>query len=207
MIMKNRLRLLSVCVISFAIVSMISCKKGDTGPAGPAGPAGAAGPTGPAGAAGAQGPTGSSGNGNVMQFIYAPTDNDGNLTGLDLTGTAPDNNYLPLVMYSPNDTLEKCAWFVYLIKGAGYFAIPGAGAGDASTYSFSYGYYVQDSALFIISRPTGPGEVYDAVSIVRILFSDQVISNSTHGSSNNHGLPNIDFKNYAEVKKYYNLPY
>jgi hypothetical protein len=204
--MKSISRLLTVYAITLAIVSMISCKKGDTGPAGPAGPAGSAGPTGPAGAAGAQGPTGASGNANVMQYVYAPVDNNGNFTGLDLTGAAPLDNYLALSLYAPNDTLDKAAWFMYLFKDGAYYAIPGAGVGDSSTYSFSFGYYVQDSALFIVSRPTGKGEIYDAIKLVRILISNVGPTGTTHGGSGRRGLPDIDFRNYAEVKKYYNLP-
>jgi hypothetical protein len=205
MTMKRFPRFLIVYAITLAIVSFTSCKKGDTGPAGPAGPAGAAGPTGPAGAAGAQGPTGVSGNANVMQYIYAPVDANNNFTGLDLTGVAPTANYLALVLYAPHDTLGKCAWFMYLNKQGVYYAIPGAGVGDSSTYSFSFGYYVTDSALFVVSRPTGIGEIYDAIKLVRILISN-ISPNSTQGGSGRRGLPDIDFKNYAEVKKYYGLP-
>lgn len=202
-------RLLTVFAIALSIISMPSCKKGDTGPAGPAGPAGAAGPTGPTGAAGAQGPTGVSGNANVMQYIYAPVDANQNFTGVDLTGAAP-NNGLGLLIKVPNDTADICAWFTYLYKDGFWYAVPGAAYNDASTYSFSYGYVdvtePLDSAVFFVDRTAGPGEVYDAMRIVRILISN-VSTNSTGGTgtARRHGLPDIDFKNYLEVKKYYNL--
>ncbi|WP_431216003.1 collagen-like triple helix repeat-containing protein [Puia sp. P3] len=48
---------LFIATATLLIVSLISCKKGDTGPAGPAGPTGAT---------GAPGPTGPQGNANVM---------------------------------------------------------------------------------------------------------------------------------------------
>ena len=48
---------LFIVTATLLIVSIVSCKKGDTGPAGPAGPTGAT---------GAPGPTGPQGNANVM---------------------------------------------------------------------------------------------------------------------------------------------
>ena len=205
--MKSISKLVTACAITIATVSMISCKKGDTGPAGPAGPAGAQGAQGPQGL---QGPTGQNGNANVMQYVYAPTDNTGqNFLGIDFTKPAPDSNYLGLRILVQNDTADICAWFTYLYYNGVWAAIPGAGLGDNSTYSFAYGY--EDLALpldtcdFFINRETGPGAVYDAVRIVRILISNASTS-STHGSGKYPGLPNIDFNNYLEVKKYYNLP-
>ncbi|HVU55042.1 MAG TPA: hypothetical protein VHD83_08295 [Puia sp.] len=207
--MKSITRLVA-CAITIATVSIISCKKGDTGPAGPAGPAG---PQGIQGVQGLPGPTGQDGNANVMQYVYAPTDQSGqNFTGIDLTKPAPDSNYIGLQLLVKNDTADISAWFVYMFKvvnGYGYWAaIPGPGLGDQSTYSFSYVYEdVQeplDTCDFFIDRVTGPGEVYDAIRIVRILISN-VGTNSTHGSGRLPGLPNIDFSNYEEVKKYYHL--
>jgi hypothetical protein len=204
--MKSFARLLSVFAIALAIISMPSCKKGDTGPAGAAGPAG---PTGPTGPTGAQGPTGQSGSGDATQYIYAVADNSGNLTdAIDLTGAAPDENKFGLIIPTSNDTLEMAAWFMYLYKDGGWYAVPGAGEGDASTYSFSYGYInqTQDTSIFLASRVSGPGEMYQAMRIVRIMIGN-VITNSTgrSSSSGRRGLPDIDFKNFAEVKKYYNL--
>ena len=204
--MKSISRLVAACAITIATVSMISCKKGDTGPAGPAGPQGAQGAQGPQGL---QGPTGQSGNANVMQYVYAPTDQSGqNFLGIDLTKPAPDSNYVGLRLLQLNDTADICAWFTYLYSNGTWAAVPGGGLGDGSTYSFQYGY--EDKALpldtcdFFIVRETGPGAVYDAIRIVRILISN-VSTSSTKGSKY-PGLPNIDFNNYLEVKKYYNLP-
>ena len=195
--MKSFTRL-AVCAITIATVSIISCKKGDTGPAGPAGPAGAQGAQGVQGVAG---PSGQSGNANVMQYIYFA-----DASGIDLTGPAPNQNKFGLLIDASNDTLENCAWFMYLHRDGAWFGIPGAGEGDTSTYSFFYGYISNalDTAIFLASRTSGPGEVFDAMKVVRILVSGTV-TNSTGGSGNRRGLPNIDFSNYEEVKKYYNL--
>ena len=202
--MKRITTLMSVCAITIAIVSMTSCKKGDTGPAGPAGPAGAAGA---AGAVGPIGPTGQDGNANVMEYFFVPNDGT-NLTGLDLT-----QGGVALGQLLPNDTLDRAAWFAYLFDFTSSdgstsinVAIPGIGLDNKSTYSWIYenGLVNKDSAYFYITTTTGPGEIYDGVKLVRILLSN-VATDNTGGGNGRRGLPNIDFKNYAEVKKYYNL--
>lgn len=208
--MKRITRLMSICAITIAIVSMTSCKKGDTGPAGPAGPAG---PTGPTGAAGAVGPTGQSGNANVMEYVYLPNDGT-NLTEVDFTTTTPATpNGITLGLKLPNDTLNKAAWFAYLFSFTAAtgnntvnVAIPGYGIDNQSNYSFLYynSFTNADSAYFSFTRTAGPGEIYDGIKLVRILLSNAA-TNSTGGGNGRRGLPNIDFKNYAEVKKYYNL--
>jgi hypothetical protein len=206
--MKRITRLMSVCAITIAIVSMTSCKKGDTGPAGPAGPAGAAGA---AGAAGPIGPTGQTGNANVTQYVFVPVDANNTLTGVDLTKGGVEAAFL-----LANDTLDKCAWFAYLFNftssdfsTTGTVAIPGIGFDNKSSYSFQYfnGLVNHDSAYFDFITAVAPGEIYDGIKLVRVLLSNaNAILSTRGGSGNNRGLPNIDFKNYAEVKKYYNLP-
>lgn len=199
--MKSISRQVTVFAVAVAMVSFISCKKGDTGPAGPAGPAG------PTGAQGPVGPTGQSGNANVMTYNYFPTSN-GNLTGVDLSQPKP-NNGIEIDFKVLNDTLDKAAWFVYLYHDPAWFAIPGESLYDSSTYSVTYGYSDKaapfDSAFFIITRPTGPGAVYHGLRIVRILLSDLFTNSTGGGSGSRRGLPNIDFSNYEEVKKYYHL--
>ncbi|HEY4208521.1 MAG TPA: hypothetical protein VGM31_16965 [Puia sp.] len=203
----KRFSRLAACAITIAMVGIISCKKGDTGPAGPAGPAGPQGPQGVQGLQGLPGTTGQSGNGNVMQYVYAPVDQSGqNFLGIDLTKPAPDSNFFGIRIIVPNDTADICAWFCYLYKNGVWTAIPGIAPDDQSTYNFWFGY--EDAALpldtcdFIIDRTAGPGDVYDAIRYVRILISN-VGTNSTSGGK--PGLPNIDFSNYLEVKKYYHL--
>jgi hypothetical protein len=160
-----------------------------------------------------QGPTGQNGNANVMQYIYEPTDGNDNPIGIDMTKPGPDSNYLGLLVPVGNDTADKAAWFAYWFTPvdsihAFWTAIPGAGFDNQSTYNFTYGYIddtsPRDSCAFFITRTSGPGEVYLALRLVRILISN-VSTNSTGGSGNRRGLPNIDFSNYEEVKKYYHL--
>src|SRR5882757_9432398 len=209
--MKRITRLMSICAITIAMLSMASCKKGDTGPAGAAGPAGPTGPTGPAGAAGAVGPTGQSGNANVMQYVYLPNDGT-NLTGVDFTVVATPVVELQITL--ANDTLDKAAWFAYFFNFASAtgtntysVAIPGYGFDGQSNYSFIYGYdpATANLAFFDFTRVLGPGEIYDGIKIVRILLSNAGTT-STHGGNGRRGLPDIDFKDYNAVQKYYNLP-
>lgn len=207
--MKRITKLMSVCAITIAMVSMISCKKGDTGPAGPAGPAGAAGP---AGVAGAVGPTGQDGNANVTEYAYIPNDGT-NLTGVDLTLAGPHGGFIDLGLLLPNDTLDKAAWFGYLFNFTSNdgstsvtVALPGVGLDNKSTYGLIYfnGFTNTDSAYFEFGTSVGPGEIYDGIKLVRILLSN-VSTDAVGGGNGRRGLPNINFKNYAEVKKYYNL--
>jgi hypothetical protein len=197
--MKRITKLMSVCAITIAMVSMISCKKGDTGPAGPAGPAGAAGP---AGVAGSMGPAGQDGNANAMQYIFGDFKSDGTInTQFDFTQGGYE-----LTIPLPNDTLDNAAWFAYLIQGGANTAIPGFGYDNLTQYNFVYGYdgTTADQGDFFVSPVSGPGELVDAIKVVRILISNTEI-NSTHGGNGRRGLPDIDFKDYNAVKKYYNL--
>jgi len=144
-----------------------------------------------------------------MQYIFAPLNPDTTFAGItNFTKVATDSAYVGLLLKVLNDTADVSAWFTYLYKGGFWFAVPGAGIGDSSTYSFSYGYVdvttPLDSAAFFIDRVTGKGEVYDAIRIVRILISGTATGSTRGGKI--PGLPNIDFNNYLEVKKYYNLP-
>lgn len=198
--MKSISRLVAVIAVTIAMVSVISCKKGDTGPAGPAGPAGTAGPTGPTGA---PGPTGQSGNANVMAYDYFPQN------GIDLSQAKPNNGF-ELDFLVENDTLDISAWFVYLFKNPAWFAVPGESWYDSSSYTFTNGYFdvaaPYDTAFFVVTRPSGPGGIYDGIRIVRILLSGITnITDGTRSSGDRRGLPNIDFRNYEEVKKYYHL--
>ena len=197
--MKSISRLLTVCAITIAVVSFVACKKGDTGPAGPAGPQG---PAGSAGAKGDIGPTGQTGNANVMEYFFFPNDS------IDLSLPAP-NNGIGLRISLPNDTLDLSAWFIYLYKFPLWYAIPGHAENDASSYSFSFGYLdittPVDSAYFFVDRVTGPGEKYEGLKLVRILTNDLITDGAGGTTRTRRALPNIDFSNYEEVKKYYNL--
>ena len=66
--MRKRLHFLPYLLGMAIIMSVSSCKKGDTGPAGPAG---AAGPTGATGASGPQGPAGAPGATGTANVIYS----------------------------------------------------------------------------------------------------------------------------------------
>jgi hypothetical protein len=146
-----------------------------------------------------------------MQYVYLPNDGT-NLTGVDFTD--PANPGIELTITLTNDTLDKAAWFAYYFNftssdgsTSASVAIPGYGFDGLSNYSFIFGYDTQtaDLAFFDFTKVVGPGEIYDGIKIVRILLSDATDGTSTHSSSGRRGLPDIDFKDYNAVKKYYNL--
>jgi hypothetical protein len=174
-------------VLMFVLV-IISCKKGDQGPAGPAGQAGAAGATGATGATGAQGPQGVAGNANVTQYTFAGQN-------FAINGTAI------LQVSTSADTMNRSAWFVYLVRPSGnVYPIPGFGVNGSSDYRL-YWSFVSGKVNFSIGKISGPGEEY-SIRIIRI-YANTV----TTGGRMATQLPDIDFNDYYAVCKYYDLPY
>jgi hypothetical protein len=169
---------------------------GPTGPqgaTGPIGPQGATGPTGPQGATGPIGPQGIAGNANVTQYTYNNT--------FDFTANLDFN----LQVSTTLDTMNRSLWFVYL-KFNGvfeyYYSLPGFGYNGSTNYRNTF-YYNAGAIKVIhnITLLTGPGEVYSGIKIIRI-YANTV----TTGGRISTPLPNIDFKKYEEVQRYYNLP-
>lgn len=171
-------------VVLMIVLVIISCKKGDQGPAGPAGTTGAAGP---AGATGAQGPQGVAGNANVTQYNFAGQN-------FAINGIAI------LQVNTSADTMNRSAWFVYLVRPSGnVYPIPGFGVNGSSDYRL-YWSFVSGKVNFSIGKTSGPGEEY-SIRIIRI-YANTV----TTGGRMTTQLPDIDFKDYYAVCKYYNLP-
>ncbi|MEP6747840.1 MAG: hypothetical protein ABJB86_08940 [Bacteroidota bacterium] len=160
------------CILIMTIVG--ACKKVDAGPAGPAGPAGA---TGPAGIAG---------NANATQYIF-PSHN------------FRDGADAVLTVNTTEDTVNRSAWFVYLIyaRSSGY-PVPGFGYDNLAQYGMSWVY--DQKAIFTITRIAGQGENYLNIRIVRIY------TNSSTGDRTKRSLPDIDFNDYDAVRRYYQLP-
>lgn len=173
------------CVVLMIVLAIISCKKGDQGPAGPAGN------TGPAGAIGAQGPQGVAGNANVTQYTFA---------GQNFATAAATN----LQVTTTADTMNRSAWFVYLVRASGnVYPIPGFGVNGSSDYRLYWSFYIFTSKVnFSVTKVSGPGEEYSSIRIIRI-YANTV----TTGGRMATQLPDIDFKDYYAVCKYYNLPY
>src|SRR5258706_11790761 len=96
--MRKKIHFLPYILSMAMVMTIFSCKKGDTGPAGPAGPAG---PSGSAGASGPAGPSGAPGTANVIYSDWLkPTwhvdtvINGDTLWFVDITATKLDTNIL-----------------------------------------------------------------------------------------------------------------
>jgi len=166
----------------------ISCQKEESepGPQGPAGPIGPQGLQGLQGATGPQGPIGMSGNANVMQYNYGSQN-------FAL-------GYKILQVVTTLDTMERCAWFVYLYYQplARWYQIPGFAYNAATNYRLSMG-HVSGKVHIYIDRE-GPGETYTKAKVIRV-YANNIIT----GGRVSNQLPDIDFSDYEAVKKYYNL--
>jgi hypothetical protein len=172
-------RFLSI-IVFFSIV-IFSCKKGDVGPAGPAGPQGPQGP---------QGPVGVAGNANATQYTFGTTN----------FATTPT---VVLQVTTTADTMNRSAWFVYLIRSGGnVYPIPGFGLNGTSDYRV-YWSYAGGKANFTITRVSGAGEEYATIRVIRIYVNTLM----TGGRFANPYLPEIDFTDYYAVRNYYGFPY
>ena len=187
-----------------ASIFFASCgKDGDVGPAGATGATGATGANGSTGAAGAtgatglQGPAGQNGNANVRQYLFSNGNNP-----IDLVTQAS----VGLGITTTQDTVLGSAWLAYFIDTASVItAVPGMVYGydatgnvaSVSNWAFSYQYLTTQGG-FYFDRTSGPGNTLAYIRLVRIWLGS--------GSRTSASLPNIDFKDYNAVKKYYNLP-
>ncbi len=176
-IMKQSKMLVAVIVL---ILAIISCKKGDTGPEGPQGPQGQQ---------GVQGPQGIAGNANVTQYTYgAHNFSTTSIASLLVTTTA--------------DTMNRSSWHVYLVRAGGnVYPIPGFGLNGTSDYRL-YWMHSGTKAQFVITRFSGTGEEYASIRIIRIYATQ-----TRPGGRAENPLPDIDFKDYYAVCRYYGLPY
>jgi hypothetical protein len=157
---------------------------GEVGPKGDKGDPGAqgvAGPAGPQGAAGPQGPAGQNGNANVIQVTYGSRTH----TGSQMTFSLPSS--------ITSAMLNSSVFFTY-VKQVDWYALPG------ETQFGTRGYRVYASntrADILINRTTGTGnDVFDSIRFLIIPATNLI----------NGRKAAIDYSNYEEVKKYYNLP-
>lgn len=144
---------------------------------------------GPAGPEGPAGPQGVAGNANVTQYTYGAHNFATTATAsLQVTTTA--------------DTMNRSAWFVYLVRASGnVYPIPGFGLNGISDYRV-YWNHSSGKVNFNINKVSGAGEEYANIRIIRI-YANTV----TAGGRIAAQLPDIDFKDYYAVCRYYNLPY
>jgi len=174
----------SLLIISLFVILFTSCTK--EGPAGSAGQAGATGVAGPIG------PQGIAGNANVTQYTY---DNS-----FDFSANLDFNLQLSTTL----DTMNRSLWFVYLKYNGGfeyYYSLPGIGYNGSSYYRTTFYFNAgTNKVIHNITRFNGPGEVYTGVKIIRVYAN-----NVSTGGKTSSLLPAIDFTNYEEVCRYYQL--
>lgn len=172
------LHITTLLIVSSVLI--FSCKKGDTGPEGPAGPAGPAGP---------QGPIGVAGNANVTQYTFAAHNFATTaIAGLAVTTTA--------------DTMNRSAWFVYLVRSSGnVYPIPGFGVNGSSEYRVYWSHF-SGKVNFTVTKGSGAGEDYSSIRVIR-MYANTVLPGGRY-----MGLPaGLDPRDYYAMCNYYHLPY
>ena len=177
---------LLVCIVLF---SFSACKgpQGDPGPKGDTGVAGAQGAAGPAGAAGATGPAGpagQNGNANVIQISY------GAKSWANIVDTSVE-----LLMTGVNaDFVSKSAYFTYVSTGTLWYSIPG----EIGTYGEFRTYISPTANSTLVIKRASTGIVLNATAVRVVLIPANDLRNGRKAA--------VDYANYEEVKKFYNLP-
>ena len=199
-------------IISLSVMLFTSCtKEGPAGPAGPTGAQGVQGATGSIGAQGVQGTTGSTGAQGV-QGATGPIGPQGIAGNANVTQYTYDNSFdfgvnldFNLQVSTTLDTMNRSLWFVYLKYTGGfeyYYALPGVGYNGSSYYRNTFYFNTNaNKVIHNITRVNGPGEVYAGIKIIRIYANNVLVGGRSAVLS-----PGIDFTNYEEVRRYYNLP-
>jgi len=185
--MKTNIKSISLAGIALVLgLTIISCKKGDTGPQGPAGPQGATGQQGPQGPTGQQGATG---NANVQNYSIT----------ISSSQWTYDNLYERLYYRWYNSANSQSAVYGYVMSGSGkqsmpYYTSTSAWSEqyDLASKLFSSPAYIEFQFTNYNSRTTAPS--YDK-------YFDLVIIPPTQRKAN----PNVDYSNYEEVKRVFKL--
>lgn len=172
-----------VQLLGLCSLLLTACSKGPTGPAGTTGATGATGPAGP------QGPQGVAGNANAMQYTY----------GAQAFATI---GYSTLQVTTTQDTMNNSAWYVYLYYSSisRWYFVPGYGAGGSTFYRVSMDYTSPTANIYI--DKIGTGETYSQVRVVRIYANTSTVVTTGEPSAESK----IDYSDYEQVQKYYNLP-
>jgi hypothetical protein len=176
-------------------------KDGGTGAVGPQGATGAAGKDGGTGAVGPQGATGAAGkdgNANVLQISYDSKTHNGNT---DL--------FLAFPTTISTEVVDKSLFYVYLKKKVKssddkeydyWFPVPGeTNTGNEYSYYVFAGNATLSAGLYLkrVVNYFNGDETFNAIRVVVI-----PANNSVSGGRK----ANIDFRNYEQVRKTFNLP-
>lgn len=184
-LLMKTLHSLSSALISASLLFLsIACTptSGEVGPKGDKGDPGAQGVAGPAGP---QGPAGQNGNANVIQFsfgsrVYNPVNSEITYTLQGVTA----------------DMIGKSVLLLYLQNTSGYwYPIPGIFDGI-----YEYRTIIRPSANSTVAvRRTDNTTVTQTFSATRIIIIPA-------SDLRNGRKAAVDYSNYEEVKKHYNLP-
>jgi hypothetical protein len=177
----KKLQFIFATLTSLSLVFLLAACAGPQGEVGPAGPQGAAGPQGVAGQTGAQGPAGTA---NVIYSEWKTTTFNGSSTSQ--TG----------IIDAPKLTLEmrdKATVLVYVqIIFNGTYLLPYYRAGDNRILA-----NIQTPGRIVIEAVGTEGVAFARASTYRyIIIPGAVLGRKAA----------IDYSNYEEVKKAYNLP-
>ncbi|GAB3259233.1 hypothetical protein GCM10027347_22670 [Larkinella harenae] len=193
--MKMYLRVVSqLLVVGCMVFTACQSLEGPAGPQGPQGPAGTPGAKGDKGDTGAKGADGTA---NVQQINYSGRNHEGMADLL-----------LALPQAINRDVVEKSAFYIYVKQSAKnannqdepyWFAIPGQTLkGNEYSYFISPGGGQTLAGVFLrrtVNFQAG-SEYFESIRVV-VVTADKV-SNGRKAA--------IDYTNYEEVRKVYNLP-
>lgn len=180
-------------LVMFAFcITIISCKKGDTGPQGEEGPQGVVGP---------RGPQGISGNANVIMYTF-----NGPISmniGTDLL--------LPNLTQGKVDSSLVLAYYIPSAYSSNWYPIPGLGGyGTSVQYQTIYDLHASTGNKFVFAlRLFNPSfTAYNSATVVfnKIKVILAPASTILPGGRGPGGPPSIDLSDYHAVLKYYNLP-
>jgi hypothetical protein len=140
---------------------------------------------GPAGTNGTNGTNGKDGNANVIQITYGVRTHSGTEINYSLTGVT-------------QSILNNSAYFTYVNPNNGFwYSLPGTTAGGTREYRTLVDKNATATPRLYVNRVAGTGtETFTETRIVIIPASE--LRNGRKAS--------IDYSNYEEVKKAYNLP-
>lgn len=145
---------------------------------------GEVGPKGDTGAQGPAGPAGQNGNANVIQISY------GTRTWVNTVGTS-----VTLSLTGVNASVaSNSAYFTYIQVDNLWYAVPG----EISSYGEFRTYLNPQATSTVVIRRVTTGIALNATAVRVILIPASDLRNGRKAA--------IDYSNYEEVKKAYNLP-
>jgi hypothetical protein len=180
----KKLRFLSAALLSASMICLLTACPSATGEIGPKGDKGDTGAQGPAGVQGPAGPAGQNGNANVIQISYGArtwANTVGALITLNLTGVNAS-------------VASNSAYFTYIQLDNLWYAVPG----EISSYGEFRTYLSPQATSTVVIRRVTTGIALNATAVRVIIIPASDLRNGRKAA--------IDYSNYEEVKKAYNLP-